>query len=77
MGTKSTMIIRKTPSNSSSKTKKIKVSGNPGNSSNKIKLKATSPTKNLGQNQYPAGASQGHTIFSVTMPRSSLTQTIA
>ena len=77
IGTKSTMIIRKTPSgsNSSSKTKKLKVSSNPSTSS-KGKIKATN-VKQVAQNPYPAGASQGQTIFSVTMPRSSLQQTIS
>lgn len=64
MGTKSTMVIRKTPSgsNSSSKTKKIKVtSTNSGSATvTKTKLKSTTTaTKNTAQNPYPAGAAHG------------------
>jgi hypothetical protein len=85
MGTKSTMVIRKTPSgsNSSSKTKKIKVTStnNPVTTSTKKKTTNAGGSSNKGahgtgqgnvaQNPYPAGASHGHTIFSVTMPRQS------
>ena len=91
MGTKSTMVIRKTPSgsSSSSKTKKLKVTSSnnamtttkstkktttTGSSSKGHANAASSGTGvahggNVAQNPYPAGASHGHTIFSVTMPR--------
>ena len=85
MGTKSTMVIRKTPSgsSSSSKTKKLKVtSSNNAMTTTKKKTTATGSSgkghavgsgaaahANVAQNPYPAGASHGHTIFSVTMPR--------
>ena len=94
MGTKSTMVIRKTPSgsSSSSKTKKLKVTSSnnamtttkstkktttTGGSSSKGHAAANAASSgaavahggNVAQNPYPAGASHGHTIFSVTMPR--------
>ena len=97
MGTKSTMVIRKTPSgsNSSSKSKKLKVTSSNNALTTTAKKKTTntgSSSKghtgaggsgtaaahaNVAQNPYPAGASHGHTIFSVTMPRQqSFQQTI-
>ena len=92
MGTKSTMVLRKTPSgsSSSSKTKKLKVTSSINAMTSTTKKKTTntgSSSKghtgaaaahaNIAQNPYPAGASHGHTIFSVTMPRQqSFQQTI-
>ena len=79
LGTKSTLVVRKTPSgsNSSSKTKKLKVTSSSGTAT-KTKFKASSGVTSskhggsVAQNPYPAGASHGHTIFSVNMPRQSL-----
>lgn len=78
MGSK--VVIRKTPSgsNSNSKTKKLKVTTTTSGTAaktTKIKIGGTK-TSSVAQNPYPAGASHGHTIFSVTMPRQSLANTI-